>query len=58
MKTALLVVRLILLVTFVFLPAQARAGGGVQGVLVYIGTYTNAKSKGIYAYRQDRRREL
>jgi len=53
MKTALLIVCLLVLVTFVVPRTHARADDGSQGLLVYVGTYTNAKSKGIYAYRLD-----
>ncbi len=50
MKTRLLAVCLLVLaMPAMVLPVLAE--DGAQGMLVYVGTYTNAKSKGIYAYR-------
>jgi 6-phosphogluconolactonase len=51
MKTRLLSICLVSLTTLGAATRSSRTEDGVRGVLVFVGTYTNAKSKGIYAYR-------
>src|SRR6266446_10097191 len=56
LKTTLAPVILVLLACVIAAPAQtpeSKRPTKAGGCLVYIGTYTETKSKGIYAYRLD-----
>jgi len=44
---------LFLMASLLQFPAHGGEGASNKGQLVYVGTYTGAKSKGIYAYRMD-----